>query len=168
VEAILQAAAPHVPLDEYKRRRDLELRMQALAGQEELLHNDAQRQQQLAGVAASLEAFRGRVQHGLANATFEQRRQLVLLLIDRVIVTDAEVEISYVLPTSSESEHVRFCQLPQYCSMAYQAELKKPGIRTLMSGKGNCFDNAVFESFFKTLKSELVWRICPGVARQFL
>jgi putative transposase len=27
-----------------------------------------------------------------------------------------------------------------------------------MSGKGNCFDNAVVESFFKSLKSELVWR----------
>ena len=27
-----------------------------------------------------------------------------------------------------------------------------------MSGKGNCYDNAVVETFFKTLKSELVWR----------
>src|SRR5215218_8193331 len=59
----------------------------------------------------SLEAFRGRVQHGLATATFEQRCQLALLLIDRVVVTDAEVEIRYVLPTSPESEHVRFCHL---------------------------------------------------------
>jgi hypothetical protein len=99
-------------LDEYeRRRRDLEQRMQALAGQEELLRNDAQRQQQLAGIAASLETFRARVQHGLAAATFEQRRRLVLLLVDRVVVTNAEVEIRYVLPTSPESEHVRFCHL---------------------------------------------------------
>ena len=27
-----------------------------------------------------------------------------------------------------------------------------------MSGKGNCFANAIVETFFKTLKSELVWR----------
>ena len=27
-----------------------------------------------------------------------------------------------------------------------------------MSGKGNCFDNAMVETFFKTIKSELVWR----------
>ena len=27
-----------------------------------------------------------------------------------------------------------------------------------MSGKGNCFDNAMVETFFKTLKTELVWR----------
>ncbi|HET6519094.1 MAG TPA: recombinase family protein [Geminicoccaceae bacterium] len=101
-----------IPLDEYeRRRRDLEQRAQALAGQEEQLRTDAARQQQLAGVAASIEAFRARVRHGLAAATFEQRRQLVLLLIDRVIVTDAEVEIRYVLPTSPESEHVRFCHL---------------------------------------------------------
>jgi len=46
----------------------------------------------------------------------------------------------------------------QYCSTAYQAELTKHGIRISMSGKGNCYDNAVVETFFKTLKSELVWR----------
>jgi putative transposase len=46
----------------------------------------------------------------------------------------------------------------QYCSTAYQAELRKHGIQISMSGKGNCFDNAVVETFFKTLKSELVWR----------
>src|SRR3954447_24818081 len=27
-----------------------------------------------------------------------------------------------------------------------------------MSGKGNCSDNAVVETFFKTLKAELIWR----------
>ena len=27
-----------------------------------------------------------------------------------------------------------------------------------MSGNGNCYDNAMVEAFFKTLKSELVWR----------
>jgi putative transposase len=46
----------------------------------------------------------------------------------------------------------------QYCSLEYQAVLKKHGIAISMSGKGNCFDNAVVETFFKTLKSEMVWR----------
>ena len=46
----------------------------------------------------------------------------------------------------------------QYCSIEYQAELRKHGILISMSGKGNCFDNAMVETFFKTLKSELVWR----------
>jgi putative transposase len=46
----------------------------------------------------------------------------------------------------------------QYCATTYQAALKKHGLQVSMSGKGNCFDNAVVETFFKTLKSELVWR----------
>ena len=46
----------------------------------------------------------------------------------------------------------------QYCSIEYQAASRKHGIRISMSGKGNCYDNSVVETFFKTLKSELVWR----------
>ena len=46
----------------------------------------------------------------------------------------------------------------QYCSVDYQAELRRRGIHISMSGKGNCYDNAMIETFFKTLKSELVWR----------
>nr|WP_232318536.1 IS3 family transposase [Sphingomonas sp. TDK1] len=46
----------------------------------------------------------------------------------------------------------------QYCSVEYQAELRRHGIRISMSGKGNCYDNAMVETFFKTIKSELVWR----------
>lgn len=46
----------------------------------------------------------------------------------------------------------------QYCSIDYQAALKKHGILISMSGKGNCYDNAMVETFFKTLKAELVWR----------
>src|SRR4051794_194761 len=46
----------------------------------------------------------------------------------------------------------------QYCSIDYQAELNTHGILVSMSGKGNCYDNAMVETFFKTLKSELVWR----------
>jgi transposase InsO family protein len=46
----------------------------------------------------------------------------------------------------------------QYCSMEYQALLKSHGAQISMSGKGNCYDNAMVETFFKTVKSELVWR----------
>jgi putative transposase len=46
----------------------------------------------------------------------------------------------------------------QYCSMDYQADLRRAGITISMSGKGNCYDNAMVETFFKTLKSELIWR----------
>ena len=46
----------------------------------------------------------------------------------------------------------------QYCAHAYQKLLRKNGFKVSMSGKGNCYDNSAVESFFKSLKAELVWR----------
>lgn len=45
----------------------------------------------------------------------------------------------------------------QYCSHGYQARLRKHGFKVSMSGKGNCYDNAAMETFFKTIKAELIW-----------
>ena len=44
----------------------------------------------------------------------------------------------------------------QYASNEFRAELSKNGIEQSMSRKGNCWDNAVAESFFATIKRELV------------
>jgi transposase InsO family protein len=44
----------------------------------------------------------------------------------------------------------------QYASDAYRSLLAEHGIEPSMSRKGNCWDNAVVESFFSTLKRELV------------
>jgi putative transposase len=44
----------------------------------------------------------------------------------------------------------------QYASHDYRAALQEAGIACSMSRKGNCWDNAVAESFFGTLKTELV------------
>lgn len=44
----------------------------------------------------------------------------------------------------------------QYCSHEYQALLRGQGMRASMSRRGNCYDNAPVESFFGTLKTELV------------
>lgn len=46
----------------------------------------------------------------------------------------------------------------QYCSHDYQKILRKHGFKVSMSGKGNCYDNAAMETFFKTIKPELIWR----------
>lgn len=46
----------------------------------------------------------------------------------------------------------------QYCSDAYQQLIKRYGLRCSMSRKGNCWDNAVAESFFHTLKIELIYQ----------
>lgn len=46
----------------------------------------------------------------------------------------------------------------QYASEAYCSRLKLAGIIASMSRKGNCYDNAHVESFFHSLKTELVYR----------
>ncbi len=51
------------------------------------------------------------MREGLDNATFAQKRQLVELLVDRVVVTNEDVEIRYVIPTSPDSEQIKFYQL---------------------------------------------------------
>ena len=45
----------------------------------------------------------------------------------------------------------------QYASYSHKDLLKKHGIIQSMSRRGNCWDNAVSESFFKSIKQELVY-----------
>lgn len=99
-------------LAEYQRRRQaVEQQMGVLDRQAQQIASQVEQQKELAGVMLSIEAFCQRIQAGLENATFAQKRQLVELLIDRVVVTNGEVEIRYVIPTSPSSEHVRFSHL---------------------------------------------------------
>lgn len=46
----------------------------------------------------------------------------------------------------------------QYASYSHKDLLAQYGITQSMSRKGNCWDNAVAESFFKTLKGDLVYK----------
>jgi putative transposase len=46
-----------------------------------------------------------------------------------------------------------------YASFAYQRLLTENGREGSMSRKGNCYDNACVESFFATLKNELVYEV---------
>lgn len=45
----------------------------------------------------------------------------------------------------------------QYRSRRYQALVERHGCRPSMSRKGNCWDNAVMESFFSSLKVGLIY-----------
>ena len=47
----------------------------------------------------------------------------------------------------------------QYCSDDYRKLVRAHGFVASMSGRGNCYDNAMVEAVFKTIKSELVWRV---------
>ncbi|WP_052568900.1 hypothetical protein [Ktedonobacter racemifer] len=100
------------PLEEYRhRRQELEQRLVALDQQNRLQQALIHQRMEISGMCEALTAFCQRIQAGLVEATFEQKRQMVELLIDRVIVTMGEVEIHYVIPTSLRSEHIRFCHL---------------------------------------------------------
>ena len=46
----------------------------------------------------------------------------------------------------------------QYCADDYRRLLQSQSFIASMSGKGNCYDNAMVEAVFKTIKSELIWR----------
>ena len=46
----------------------------------------------------------------------------------------------------------------QYAANKYQTTLKNNGLVPSMSRKGDCWDNAPMESFFATLKTELIYR----------
>jgi hypothetical protein len=94
-----------------RKRQELDRRRATLAAQQRQLDAIAQQRLELGAVAGGIEAFCQTVRAGLATATFAQRRLLIELLIDRVVVTDGEVEIRYVLPTSPDGPHPPYCQL---------------------------------------------------------
>ena len=54
----------------------------------------------------------------------------------------------------------------QPCSHDYQKILHHHGFKVSMSGKGNCYDNAEVETFFKTIRAELIWRRSRETRRQ--
>ncbi len=117
-----------IPLAEYQRRRhELEQKHHALEQQAKQLEGQVDQQAALAGLITSVEALCQRVQAGLTSGTFEQKRALVELLIDRVVVTDDEVDIRYVIPTSPSSENVRFCHLRKDYSGCLQPQDRRLG-----------------------------------------
>ena len=98
--------------DEFERKRQEVTQTQhGLTQQLRQLEAQAQQQVDVAALAQGLEAFCQRLQPTLDHLTFAQRRQLVELLIDHVIVTHDQVEIRYVVPTGPKGETTPFCHL---------------------------------------------------------
>lgn len=54
----------------------------------------------------------------------------------------------------------------QFISHAYRKLLKHWSIKQSMSRRGNCWDNAVIESFFKSLKTEEVYQLTKLISQQ--
>jgi transposase InsO family protein len=75
-------------------------------------------------------------------------------LTSRLVVDALEMAIERQLPGDGLLSHSD--RGSQYASEHYQDLLNRNGIRCSMSRKGDCWDNAPMESFFATLKKELV------------
>jgi site-specific DNA recombinase len=101
-----------IQLPEFERKRkELIQKQEALHKQDNQLQAQSTQIITLAQVADSIETFCAKIRPTLDQASFEQKRQLVELLIDRVIVLDGDVEIRYVIPTQPDGPHIPFCQL---------------------------------------------------------
>ena len=109
LDAYLAGVVPLAELD--RKRQDLLRREESLEAEQRQLEAIARRHLDLQALATSIEAFCAQVRAGLGQATFAQRRTLVELLIDRVIVTGHDVEIRYVMPTDPTGPHQPFCHL---------------------------------------------------------
>lgn len=71
-----------------------------------------------------------------------------------LVVSALSMALGMRKPTEELLHHSdRGCQ---YASVEYRHLLEQKGITCSMSRKGNCYDNAVAESFFGTLKTELI------------
>jgi transposase InsO family protein len=73
-----------------------------------------------------------------------------------LVVSAMEMALGRQKPETSLTAHSD--RGSQYAGQDYRAKLAKSGITASMSRRGNCYDNAFVESFFRTLKVELIYR----------
>ena len=76
--------------------------------------------------------------------------------IDAKLVTDA-LQAAHLMRGKPQNVLFHSDRGSQYCSDMYRSFLSTHGFVQSMSRKGNCWDNAVAESFFKSLKTEIIY-----------
>jgi site-specific DNA recombinase len=120
-----------------RKRKEVTQTHHGLTQQLRQLDAQAQQHVDVASLAQGIEAFCQHTQPTLDDLTFVQRRQLVALLIDRVIVNDSQVEIRYVVPTGPKGETTPFChlrldylQLETQTIIVYQLSIGKVQVTT--------------------------------------
>ena len=98
--------------EEFERKRhELTQTEQSMRQQVRQIEAQAHQQVDILALSHGIEAFCHRLGPTLDQLPITQRRQLVELLIDRVIVNDGQVEIRYVVPTGPKGETTPFCHL---------------------------------------------------------
>jgi site-specific DNA recombinase len=139
-------------LEEYrKRRQGLSEQLVALDNQARLMEAQSHQQLEVSALCASLTACCQRIALGWEQATFEQKQQLIELLIDRVIVTMEEGEIRSVIPLSSRSEHIHFCHV-------HTDYFNRKAVAFVIGGSGVCFHGAILAQCSVPLSS---WQYPP-------
>jgi site-specific DNA recombinase len=126
-----------------RKRQELTQTQTGLEQQFKELEAQARKQMDLAGLATGIEAFCLRLQPTLQQLTFAQRRQLVELLVDRVIINDGQVEVRYVIPTGPAGEKVRFCHLRKDYFDLKAALIHAQDFEGLALQVGRCKDRVV-------------------------
>jgi len=92
----------------------------------------------------------------LPDAEKEEMKQSISDRITKKIVTDALLKaIWYRKPSKGLIVHSD--QGSQYASKEFRNIIQRFEFKQSMSGKGNCYDNTVAESFFHTFKTECVY-----------
>ncbi len=74
----------------------------------------------------------------------------------RTELVSAALEMALGMRRPNEALILHSDRGSQYASEEYARRMHAAGITCSMSRKGNCWDNAVVESFFGTLKQELI------------
>jgi site-specific DNA recombinase len=100
IERLVDAyAVGAVSLEDLQTRRArLDARLAEVQREAAALAAACQMDERLEVLAQRLETFRAALAHGLDTADFARRRELVELLIDRVVVDAPSIEIRYILP----------------------------------------------------------------------
>lgn len=112
-ERLLDAyLAKIIELPEFERKRkEISQKCDALQKQSQQLQTTSNQRMALAQVADSIETFCAKIRPMLEQTNFDQKRQLVELLIDHVVFTNSDVEIHYVIPTHPEGPLIPFSHL---------------------------------------------------------
>jgi transposase InsO family protein len=76
--------------------------------------------------------------------------------MEQQLVCDA-LQAALLVRGNPKGVMVHSGQGSQYCSKAFRKLLEKHGLTQSMSRRGNCWDNAVAESFFATLKKAVIY-----------
>jgi site-specific DNA recombinase len=120
-----------------RQDRGLAVQEADLLAREREVAAQGERLVQVSAIAHSMTQVLQQLRVGLGQASFHQRRQLVELLIDRVVVTDGHVEIRYVIPTTDHSTKTRFCHLRTDYFQVEPAHMGPPGqVQVELAGAG--------------------------------